>query len=221
MQGGPDMNKTPHPKALLILGATGLVGLQLLGQALAHPGVAQVVAPTRRALTPHPKLNNPIVDFDALPAAAWWQADAVLCALGTTLKQAGSQAAFQAVDQHLVLAGARATKEAGTPTFVLNSSLGADARARSFYLRVKGQAEDDLIALGFGSLTLVRPALLDGGPRPQARPAEAFGLWLVKAAAPVVPKRYRAVPTQAVARTMLECALAAKPGCARIESDQI
>jgi uncharacterized protein YbjT (DUF2867 family) len=144
-----------------------------------------------------------------------------LCALGTTLKQAGSKAAFQLVDHGHVLAAARMAKAAGTPAFVLNSSLGANAQSGSFYLQVKGQTEAELATLGFASLTLVRPALLEGGPRPQARPAEALGLWLVKAAAPLVPKRYRAVTTAAVAHAMLESALAARPGQQVIESDQL
>ena len=76
---------------LLILGATGLVGQQVLAQALADPSVVQVVAPTRRSLAPHPKLLNPIVDFKALPQADWWAADAVVCCLGTTLKLARAQ----------------------------------------------------------------------------------------------------------------------------------
>ena len=66
------------------------------------------LAPTRRTLTPHPKLLNPIVDFKALPQADWWAADAVVCCLGTTLKLAGSPAAFREVDHDHVLAAARA-----------------------------------------------------------------------------------------------------------------
>lgn len=116
-------------KALVILGATGKVGQQILAQALAHPQVGQVVAPTRRPLPPNAKLLNPIVDYRTLPAAPWWRADACLCALGTSLRQAGSRPAFLEVDHDHVLAAARLTHQAGTPVFVLNSSLGASARA--------------------------------------------------------------------------------------------
>jgi len=208
-------------KTLLILGATGLVGQQLLQQALASSAVSQVVAPTRRPLPAQPRLFNPIVDYRQLPEAAWWQADALLCALGTTRKLAGSAQAFAEVDHDHVLAAARKARAAGTPCLVLNSSLGADARARGLYLRVKGQTEDDVAALGFASLSLVRPALLDGGPRPDKRPAEAMGLVLLKAAGRAVPARYRPVRTSAVARVMLAQALQAPPGRVVIESEQI
>lgn len=209
-------------RTLLILGGTGLVGQQLLKAALADPKVAQVVAPTRRAVPAHPKLNNPIVDSQALPAqASWWRADAVLCALGTTLKQAGSQAAFKQVDHGHVLAAAQLARAAGTPTLVLNSSLGADPAARSFYLRVKGELERDLAQLGFASLTLVRPSLLDGGPRPRARPAEAVGIVLARLLKALIPARYRAVSTTVVAASMLAAAAAARPGVHVIESEAL
>jgi uncharacterized protein YbjT (DUF2867 family) len=183
--------------------------------------VVQVVAPTRRTLASHPKLLNPIVDFKALPQADWWAADAVVCCLGTTLKLAGSPAAFREVDHDHVLAAARLARAAGTPTFALNSSLGASASSGNLYLRTKGETEDDLAALGFPSLTLVRPSLLDGGPRPDARPGEAVGLWLSRLARPLIPTRYRAVLTEAVARALLQAVRQAKPGRSCVENAEI
>ncbi|MGL6069906.1 NAD(P)H-binding protein [Craterilacuibacter sp.] len=209
-------------QSLLILGATGAVGQQLLAQALAHSDVACVVAPTRRALPAHAKLKNPIVDFEALPAdAPWWQADAALCALGTTRKQAGSDAAFYRVDHDYVLAAARHAHAAGTPAFVLNSSLGADAGARGLYLRTKGEAERDVMALGFASLAIVRPSLLDAGPRAQLRTGEEFGLWLDRHLGCLVPQKWRAIRVDKVADSMLATALAATPGVRVIESGEM
>ncbi len=213
---------TSKPLTLLILGGTGLVGGQLVEAALQHPQVETVVAPTRRPLRARAGLLNPQVDYAHLPEQAlWWRTDAVLCALGTTLKQAGSQAAFREVDYHYVLAAARLAQQAGTPTFVLNSSIGAKIDARSFYLRVKAEAEQDLERLGFRSLSIVRPSLLDGGERPDARPAEAASLWLARRLKPVIPARYRAVSTQRVAECMLAQALASRPGIHIVESDAI
>ena len=89
---------------LLILGGTGLVGQQVIYQALGDASISRVIAPTRRPLAPHAKLINPIVDFKALPTdAAWWAADAVLCALGTTMRLAGSRARFREVDHDYVI----------------------------------------------------------------------------------------------------------------------
>lgn len=207
---------------LLILGSTGLVGQQLLKQALADPSIAKVIAPTRRTLPPHAKLLNPIITFDDLPNdAPWWQADAALCALGTTMRQAGSQATFRKVDHDYVLAAARLARAAGTPVFVLNSSVGASASSRTLYLRVKGEVERDLAQLGFDSLTLVRPSVLDGGSRPEQRIAEEIGIVLARWFAPLIPARYRAVTTTNVANCMLIAALAAKPGAHIIESEAI
>lgn len=207
---------------LLILGATGLVGQQLLSAALADPAVRKIIAPSRRALPAHDKLHSPLVQFDALPDQTdWWGADAAICALGTTLRQAGSKAGLRRVDHDSVLAAATLARQNGCRTFVFNSSVGADAGSRSFYLRVKGETERDLQALGFDSLTLVRPSFLAGGKRPDWRPGETAAIWLARRLARVIPARYRAVEAAAVAQCMLAAALAAQPGVRVIESEQI
>ena len=209
-------------QTVLILGASGAVGQQLLAQALIHPGVAHVVAPTRRPLPAHPLLHNPIVDFAALPeSATWWRADAVLCALGTTRKQAGSAAAFYRVDHDYVLAAARLAHAAGTPTFVLNSSLGADEKSYGWYLKTKGETERDLSALGFASLTWVRPSLLDAGTRADFRLGEEVGLWLNRYLGGLLPRAWRAVAVADVAKAMLDAALAPVPGIRVISSSEI
>lgn len=213
-------------KTLLVLGATGQVGGQLLRLALAHPQVGRIVAPTRRLLgAPDafgPRLANPVVDFERLPAEVdWWRADAAICALGTTVKQAGSQAAFRRVDHDYLVASAGLARQAGTPAFALNSSLGADPDARNFYLRVKGETERDIGALGFASLTIVRPSLLDTGPRPDFRLGETVGLAAAKLLRPLIPRRYRPVPVAAVAEVMIEAALRAEPGMRVFESDAL
>ena len=207
---------------LLLAGASGLVGQQVLRLALTDAGVAQLVAPTRRALAPAPKLLNPLVDFEHLPAdAPWWKVDAVICTLGTTMAQAGSEAAFRRVDLDYPLAVARLARAAGAQAFVLNSALGAAAHSRVFYNRVKGEAENAIAALGYPSLTLVRPSLLDGGPRPEARRGEHIALLFARVLRPLIPARYRAVATQAVARTLLAAAMAREPGMRIVESERI
>jgi uncharacterized protein YbjT (DUF2867 family) len=206
--------------SLLILGATGLVGQQILKSALSDPSVAAVIAPTRRPLAPHEKLNNPIVDFDHLPSdAEWWKADIALCALGSTMKQAGSRAAFYAIDHTIVMQAARCLKKAGTSIFVLNSSLGASEQASSFYLRTKGEVEADLMACGFASLGIVRPSLLDGGPRPEKRYGEEFAIAVARLLGNLLPKKYRPISTQKVAKAMLLLAKQANAGVTILESD--
>ncbi len=197
---------------LLLLGATGLVGRHVLDLALAESRVEAVFAPVRRELAARPKLQAPIVDFDNLPEdASWWRADAVVCALGTTMRVAGSKEAFRRVDHNYPLAIARLAKAHGTPTFVLNSAMGADAASRFFYMRVKGELERDIAVLGFASLTLVRPGLI-GGERDKPRPAEKAASLLLGALRPILPRSLRINPAATIARRMLDAALEARPG---------
>lgn len=207
---------------LLIAGGTGLVGGHALAQALADARFAQVIAPTRRPLrAQHAKLENPVVDFDALPAeAAWWRVDAVVCALGTTIRDAGSKDAFSRVDLDYVLAIATRARAAGARSFAMNSSLGADPDAGNFYLRTKGEAEATLSALGYPSLTLVRPSVI-GGERERRRPLEHLGMRALRAFEPLVPKRYRVVPAERIAQCLLDAAFAAEPGVRAVESERI
>lgn len=206
---------------LMLVGATGLVGSAVLRLALQDRRIERVVAPTRRALPPHPKLDNPLVDFAHLPAdASWWTVDAAICTLGTTLRAAGSREAFREVDFAYTLAVARLARRHGARVFAYNSAVGASAGSRIFYNRVKGETEQALRTCGFASLTLVRPALL-GGERAEYRPAESLSLTLLGALRPLVPARYRVVPAGRVARRLLESALAGSEGVHVIESESI
>ena len=116
---------------ILHVGATGLVGRLVLARLLESPQVARVVAPTRRSLgITHPRLHNPVVDFEALPEdAEWWAVDAVICTLGTTIADAGSQAAFRRVDHDYPLQVARLARRHGARGYALNSAMGANARS--------------------------------------------------------------------------------------------
>jgi uncharacterized protein YbjT (DUF2867 family) len=206
---------------VMLVGATGLVGGEVLNLALADPKVQQVVAPTRRALPAHAKLLNPVVNFDALPVnAEWWAVDAVVCALGTTIKKAGSQAAFHQVDHDHPLRVAELALRHGAKAYALNSALGADPDSRVFYSRTKGELERDLKALGYASLCLVRPGLI-GGEREEARPAEQLGVTVSQWLRPLLPKRYRVVPAERIAFHLLQAALTAWPGVQVLMSEDI
>ncbi|MBL8644062.1 MAG: NAD(P)H-binding protein [Rhodospirillaceae bacterium] len=206
---------------ILIFGATGLVGRDVLKLALADARVTAVIAPTRRGLSQQPKLQAPVVNFDKLPEdVPWWQADALICALGTTMRVAGSKQAFRRVDYEYPLAVARCAKKHGVRTYVLNSSLGANPAARSFYLQVKGETERDLASLDFASLTYVRPGLI-GGERDEFRPAEQIMMPVLTLLGPLLPKSWRINPAPTIARALLEAAIAAEPGKHIITSDRL
>ncbi len=209
--------------SLLILGATGLVGGHLLRLALDDVRVDRVVAPVRRArvLQPHGKLEAPVVDFDALPGdAPWWRVDAVACALGTTIRDAGSRAAFRRVDVDMVVDAARHAREAGARSFSLNSSAGASRSSFGFYLRCKAEAEDGVDALGYPSYTIVRPSMI-GGERARRRPLEHAAVRIGRACAPLMPARWRVVEAEAIARRLLDAAIEARSGRRVVESEAI
>lgn len=206
---------------LLLLGATGLVGGCVLNQALANRSVIRVVAPTRKPLPPHARLLNPQIDFNHLPAEAdWWRVDAVVCALGTTMAKAGSREAFRRVDHDIPLEVARLALANGAKALALNSALGADPKSRVFYSRTKGELERDLKALGYPSLTLVRPGLI-GGDRHESRPAERVGILVSEVLRPLLPARYRVVPAERIAHHLLLAAMSAKPGVHTVPSEAI
>ncbi|CAN5397054.1 hypothetical protein BH11PSE4_BH11PSE4_07520 [soil metagenome] len=206
---------------ILLVGATGLVGGHVLARALADSRIASVVALTRRPLPAHPKLINPQVDFDHLPADAdWWSVDAVICTLGTTRAKAGSDEAFRTVDYAYPLAVAKLALRHGARTFALNSSLGADASSRLLYPRTKGEVERDLQALGFPSLTVARPGLI-GGERAEFRAGERIAAAVLGVLGPLLPRRFRICPAERIADALIEAAVAGAPGVHVIEAEQL
>ncbi|QQP97123.1 NAD-dependent dehydratase [Lysobacter enzymogenes] len=206
---------------LLLAGASGLVGGHVLRLALADPAVERVTAPTRRPLPPHPKLDAPLLDWNALPTdAPWWRADAAVCALGTTMRAAGSRAAFRKVDYDYPLAFAQAARRGGVRAYALNSALGADAGSMFFYNRVKGELEAALAGIGFESLTYVRPGLIEG-EREQPRPGEVVATKVLRIAAPLLPQRWRLNPAPRIAQALLQAALRAEPGVHAVGSERL
>jgi uncharacterized protein YbjT (DUF2867 family) len=206
---------------LLLAGATGLVGRAVLDLALADAHITRIVAPTRRPLPPSPRLDNPIVEFDALPQQApWWHVDAAISTLGTTIARAGSQEAFRRVDHDYIVTVARLARQGGARAFALTSAIGADPASRVFYNRVKGETERSVEECGFESLTIVRPGLI-GGTREESRPAEFAAKQVVRALGPLLPRRYRINPPGNIARALLRSAVAATPGRHIVTSERL
>jgi uncharacterized protein YbjT (DUF2867 family) len=205
---------------LVLVGATGLVGREILKQALADPRISLVVAPARRALAAHPKLHAPLIDLDHLPIAVdWWQADAVVCTLGTTMRRARSKDAFRRVDYEYPLGVARLAKEHGTSTYVLNSAIGANPNSSFYYNRVKGELEASLAGLGFQSLTYVRPGVI-GGTRDELRLGERALVVVLGLVGRLLPVRWRLNPASRIAQMLLESALEHRPGVHIITSER-
>lgn len=209
---------------VMLAGATGLVGSRCLDRLLESGSTDNVIALVRRPLPrTHHRLLVEVVDFAKLderpPPPAW----AALCALGTTIKQAGSQAAFRAVDHDAVVTFARWTWRAGASAFVMVSSVGADPRSRNFYLRVKGEAEQAVAEIGFPRLIFLRPSLLLGA-RTETRPGEAIARVVMPALSPLLVgslRRYRGISADVVAAAMIAAARDEERGQRIWEHDQI
>lgn len=206
---------------LMLVGASGEVGREVLAQALADRRVAEVVALTRRPLPAAKKLKNIVVDFDRLPEdAKWWAVDAVVCTLGTTLRAAGSKEKFAAIDRDLPVRIGQLARAAGATCFALNSSLGADPGSGNFYLRTKGEAEDGIRRLAYPGFVIVRPSLIDANRR-ESRPGERAALAVARHLGGLVPRRWRAVTPAEIARALLAGALAEMPGERVVESGDL
>ena len=186
-------------------GATGLVGRAILEGLLADASVTAVHALGRREPeVAHPKLTPHVVDFQALPPLP--PIDEVYLALGTTIRAAGSQAAFRAVDFEANLSVARAALAAGARRAGLVSSMGADAASRVFYSRVKGETEQALAQVPFDGLVIARPSLLAGDREALGQPVrtgERVALAVSRLLGPLVPANYRPVAAARVARALL------------------
>jgi uncharacterized protein YbjT (DUF2867 family) len=213
------------PRTALLAGATGLVGRSLLPQLLAPSRYALVHVLLRRAaagIDDHPRQQLHSVDFahlGTLPAV-----DDVYIALGTTIKTAGSQAAFRQVDHDYVLAVARAARERGAQRLAVVSALGADAGSRVFYNRVKGEMEAALAGLGYAHVVIAQPSLLLGdraalGQRP--RTGEVWAQRLLGPVMALVPRSFRPIAARDVAAALLAATWSPRPGVQRLSSAQM
>jgi len=204
------------PQRILLAGATGLTGEHLLDRLLNEPTVARVLAPSRRPLAAHPHLENPVGELAALLPHLSGNVDIAFCCLGTTIKQAGSEAAFRAVDHDLVLAFAERARALGARHLLVISALGADAHSPVFYNRVKGELEAALQAQDWPQLTIVRPSLLLG-----ARREFRLGERLLAPLARWIPGKYRGIKACTLAHALWRLALEEQDGTRIIESDQL
>lgn len=196
---------------ICLVGATGLVGSSIVEQAVGRSDLRIVGVARREAKLPKgAHMEMLLAEPSRWPEAiAASNADVLVCALGTTIRKEGHDtAAFRAVDHDLVLACGRAAMAAGIDHMVVVSSVGADRASRSFYLRVKGEMEDDLALLGLRRLDIVRPGLLRG-PRVERRPAEQLAMHLGPAIDLLLHgglRRYRSIRTDVLARAIFALA---------------
>jgi uncharacterized protein YbjT (DUF2867 family) len=207
-------------RVAMVAGATGLVGREILAALLADKTYSSVHSVGRRTVNlQHPKLTQHVVNFAALPQLP--PVDDCFVALGTTIKVAGSQAAFRAVDLDAVLALALAVHAQGATKLGVVSAMGASAQSPIFYNRIKGEMEASLVGMGFHSLVIARPSLLDGqrqSLQQAPRAAERLGLGLMRCMRPLIPANYRAIAASDVARALVDTVRSSAPGVAILMS---
>ncbi len=210
-------------KTAIILGASGLVGNEVLNQLITDPDFEKIKLFVRKPLSiDHPKMEQHIVNFDDVESFRnLIIGDVIFCCLGTTIKTAGSQEAFKKVDHHYPFAFAKIAKQNGVKKYLIISSLGANKNASNFYLRTKGEIEFDLSNLKFESLVIVRPSMLLGN-RKGFRLGEYIGKIVMKAISFLFIgklKRYKAIEARDVAKAMIKLSKTNSTGITIAQSD--
>jgi uncharacterized protein YbjT (DUF2867 family) len=207
----------------VMIGATGLVGSQLLIQLLDDERFGKVIAFGRRKTgKSHPKLEERAIDFDAPESwSSLVKGDVAFSSLGTTLKQAGSQAAQKKVDYDYQLEFAKAAARNGVAAYVLVSAASADPKSRMFYSRIKGALDRDVQQLGFERVRILRPSLL-GGDRKNPRAGEKISSVLLGAVTAMgIARKYREIPGAVVAKAMINAALDPEKGMRIFTLDEV
>jgi uncharacterized protein YbjT (DUF2867 family) len=218
-----------HARVAVVAGATGMVGRAVLARLTADKTSAYAAvhtlgrrAPELPAGAPSARLVSHVID--SLLDARVPPADDIFIALGTTIAVAGSQQAFRAVDLDAVLALARSARSAGVRRLGVVSAMGADAGSKVFYNRVKGEMEQAVSALGFDTVVIARPSLLDGERAALGQPTrrgEQFALKVMRVLKPLIPRNYRAISDAQVAKALVEAVQAGRPGVQILLSGQM
>ena len=194
-----------HKREALVIGATGLVGRELVQLLLADSRFASVQVLLRRPTgLKSPKLTEHLIDFEKLQEhAGVIRGDVLFSAMGTTLRQAGSKEKQHRVDYDYQYNTAALAAHNGVTTYVLISAAGANAGSPFFYMRMKGELEQEVARLPFRHVHILQPGFLDGD-RTENRPGEKIGLALTKLVTQAGPfRRHRPIPGRTVAQAMI------------------
>ncbi|MDO9040458.1 MAG: NAD(P)H-binding protein [Bacteroidota bacterium] len=209
-------------KVANLIGASGLVGQQLIAQLLDHPEFGKVRSFVRRPSgISHSKLEEIQIDFDQ--ADKWKhlvQGDVLFSTLGTTIKTAKTKENQYRVDFTYQYEFAKAAAENGVGAFVLVSSMGADSKSSVFYSRIKGELEEVVSKLNFRKCTIVRPSILDGD-RKEKRSGEKIGLVISRFLTKYVFKKYQPTPVDVLAEKMISLSIDQKMGFRLVEGLEI
>lgn len=209
-------------KTALVIGATGLVGEQLILKLFEHPEFENVVVLSRRKTgLDHPKLEEILIDFNQ--PESWKdlvKGDVAFSSLGTTIKAAKTKENQYRVDYTYQYEFAKAASGNGVPAYVLVSSLGANPKSSVFYSRMKGELDEAVAKLPFPKTVIVRPSILDGN-RKEKRLAEKVSLAIMRFLSKIILKKYRPTPVDLLTDSMIKLALDNALGVRIVEADEI
>ncbi len=196
----------------MVLGASGLIGSEVLNQCLDSDYYDRVIIPVRRSFgMDHEKLTEKVIEFDMPPWEDLFPVDHVYCCLGTTIKKAGSQDNFRKVDHDYPLAFAGAAKKWNASVFSIVTAAGSNARSKIFYNRVKGELEENLELLNLRATLVFQPSLLMGD-RKEFRLGEKIIIGAAKLTGWLTPLSYKAINGKTVAHAMVKETATAQPG---------
>ncbi len=205
----------------IVVGSTGLIGSELLKLLDKDQSFTKITALVRKkTATVSTKLIEVEVDFGSLPADLFEKQDVVFCCLGTTIKKAGSKAAFRKVDYEYPLLTAKIAKEKGVEQFAIVTAMGANPQSKIFYNNVKGDIENALKNINFESLGIFRPSMLLGN-RAEVRTGERIGQAVMKLFSWVIPKNYKAIQAKSVAIAMVNFAKKKQKGNIIIQNGEM
>ena len=205
----------------LVIGGTGLVGSHLLDLLNADTSFNTIYALSRRPCATHGRILNIVTELDAVIGSEdFFNVDVVFCALGSTIKKAGSQEEFRRIDYELPMHIAQLARARGAKRFVLVSSIGAGPDSKYFYLQVKYALERDLATLGFEQLSILQPSLIMGD-RKEFRLGELISRVLMKYLNPLTPKSYRGVHARSIAASMIKEACSEATGVRYVSNADI
>jgi len=217
-------NQKKNVADVLVAGASGLIGGAVLNLLKDDPATGKVIALVRRKIPSLPnvaRVHQEIIDFESMEAYSHlMEARTVVCAMGTTIKTAGSKNAFREVDYGIPIRLAEIVIKNGCEKFILVSAVGADPNSPVFYNQVKGELERDIETIGFKSLHIIRPSLLLGH-RKEFRMGEEIGKMMVKPFMSLIPGKYKPVHAEVIAQKIRSLLDNTPPGVHVYEGNRI
>lgn len=190
-------------KTAIILGATGLTGGILLDKLLSDSAFSKIKLFSRSSVgKQHPKIEEHIINlFKLKDHEQKFLADVVFCCIGTTKARTPDKEKYKKIDYGIPVNAAKLCKKNGIDTFIVMSSMGADPESSTFYNKVKGEMEREVLKQGIKNTFILQPSLL-GGKRSEKRMGERIAQFFMRAFGFLLPNKYKIIEPETIALAM-------------------